>query len=863
MMEHDKSANHNVVDTTPPHDLSLSYPTLPIDASIAARFVLVPEDNDMRPALPSRTPSEAASTLEDSTYDLVSNRDLSESGIFSDDEDARTESLASYDDNTPDDISLVNSGDESDEEDVLNTPLDSVMVNDTYPLQQSIMAEDPVVNVTPTIGDSGYTSRTVRPEQSLAFLDFHIDDAESTVSSNVHLVHTVQTIDEINCNRELGGYDTPYVGVEMHMAASKALLPQPDDFRVLLVGQDSFSTTEVAEHIKSALTVASIGQGRALSLVVQHCVDADFGVNKREVMLELDNPSTAVTLRGGQVYHGKASYPLWDVAIFLHSSLATIYPSDASRLENMFEKARLGLRAAWVPIIDLSTRHPLYQAVPHVYTCDRKSLHLRVTTKENRESEEVVREMLPVDLDHFLAIDPRTLNRHLACITESHASVMSSGSIQKKSTVVNFRETTKNAMYGVRRTVTDSVPPNLKVIGQRLTVLHVLTAASLALFALLFCTQNLGPSFVSKIPAEHPFVQPVAQVASAPHDGWIGFMSKVSDSSVAIVSSTPTIVSSRSAQPKAVCKKPEKESTRELHQQKERDMVAEAWKDYSLEVVDERALVLKAPSNLARLIRPNPKLVVTVNDKPISIKVKPLSTGSWAIQTSHDIGPGTSILTLRAEYQLQHLGKFPFEYQIAIYEDKSSFEKVKDLVAQEFVLVQDNMAELSTRMTTGLQQYIGSIQQQTLAVRKQAIKRVNETKNALIDLPREVAQSRLEAKKRRIRHLKQAQQAIRKQGKELVVQVQAAVRDIQEVALQQYDGVVNAIRAMPQWRRDTAWPVRAADWNPHVAARRSLGNAQGLLRKIRGAPKSIEGCMKGQVVCHGQRGKCTKCKKVR
>ena len=388
--------------------------------------------------------------------------------------------------------------------------------------------------------------------------------------------------------------------------------------------------------------------------------------------------------------------------------------------------------------------------------------------------------------------------------------------------------------------------------------MHIVTAASFTLVALLLCTQMLSPFSASKSSLEHPVSLPKSASAAPRLDIWSDILSRFSGSSEMVLPGTTTdasstsVTSSKKMEQSDVVDQLVKAHAREALREKEEEMVVDAWKDYSLEALNGQTFILTAPPDLACFIKSHPKLSITVDGKTLQTRTKALSKGAWAIEAPQDVSYGTSVLTLRAEYQLPTLGKYPFGYQFAIHQDKSSFEKVKDLVTQEFVLVQDNMAELSTRMTTGLQQYIGEIQQQTLAVRDQAMKRVNDTKKALVDLSsREGGLSPWESKEHRLRHLKQTRKALRKQGKELVAQVEATVRGIQEVALQQYDDVINVIRTLPQWQQDTVWPVRAVDWIPKTAARRGLGNAQGLLKRLQGSPRPIDGRPEGQVKSRG------------
>lgn len=862
-MENIDDSNRRFANCTDIDTLTLSYPTLTVDDSIAS-LVLVPrstnedEDEDeedgvgnMRPAPPSRTPSEAASSLGESTYDLVSNPDLSESGIFSDD-DARTESLASFDGNTPDDdMSVIDSGEdtEEEEEDALNTPLESILVQNH---DSCISAKELLVNVQPTIDDSNYTAHTVTSGQSMSFDHFHVSDAEPHGRGNINVVQVFQTTQEVNRNHELDVYDARFVGVSMHMAIAETMLQRPSPLRVLVVGCDTQFDSELAQHLASALGVTTQNEDGHQLLVLQHLVGADSGKNKQEIILDIEAPSyMTITLRGGEAFHGEDSYPMWDLAIFLHTSLANVPPDAVPHLEAVFEKAQLGLSASNVPITHLSIYHPLFQAVPRTFSCDPRSLHLCIKTKENIDGKEILREILPVEVDQFLAIDPDTLNRHLACITGQDSVLTHSRRMLDGYKILDVLSIAcSRTAHSASHLIKSFAGPQIKHMGQMLEgltrrhIVNLVTAFTLALTAMLLCTQ-LCSTLGEKNPLVLPISPIVPRTTTPPSDMWSGLRSRLSGPSEASASLSTSSLSPRSLIDASTKNGQETAPVilyKAVLKKNEEEMVAEAWKQYSLEPVNGHTFILSAPPHLAKLIKRSPVFFVTKDGEDVNAQVKQLSDGRWAIDVPEGVVHGGSTLTLRAQYQLPQLGHFPFEYQFAIHHDKSSFEKVKDLVAQEFILVQDNVMELSTRMTTGLQQYIDEIQQHALAVTDQAMKRVDETKKVLVELSSgDAAGATWQSKKQRLRRLKKTKKALRKHGKDVAHQIQDTFRAAQDAAFEQLDGAVKAIRALPQWQRQTAWPVRAVDWHPKTAARRGLKNAQGLLRTFGAGPKSIDG----------------------
>ena len=124
-------------------------------------------------------------------------------------------------------------------------------------------------------------------------------------------------------------------------------------------------------------------------------------------------------------------------------------------------------------------------------------------------------------------------------------------------------------------------------------------------------------------------------------------------------------------------------------------------------------------------------------------------------------------------------------------------EKVKDMVAQEFILVQDNVKELSERMSTGLQQYFSEVLNSVVEDGKKALAEQEKVRKELV--------------KEKKRKLARSKKAIRKQTDEVVKQVHVRVNAARDMALQRVDEVIGAVA---KWQRDTNWPVRAGDWTP-------------------------------------------------
>jgi hypothetical protein len=719
------------------------------------------------------------------------------------------------------------------------------------------------VDVTPTIGDSEYTSRTVRPEASFSYLDFYVNELEPSQPNGINLVHAVQSADDASCNVELLVYKAPYVGVDMHMTVSKSSLKPLDTFRVLIMSYYTHFNSDVAEHIKMALQAASQGDTtlKQPSLVMHHCAGGAYGSDRREIILHVDRPGpSAVNIRGGKAWSGMEAYPLWDLAIFLHTSLANVPAYEMLQLENTFEKARLAMRSANVPIMDLSTHHPLYKAVPHLYTCGRKSLHLRVSTKENKDAQEVPCEMLPIDLDKFFAIDPRTLGRHLACITEPEFTSARTTRKRKRSVVY---ESAFDAYVAAKKFAQPAVTRAREHLRffEGLELIDIILGLLVALTAVLFCsyipgylagaqiklTDRIPPvPAPTPIPQVNPWADLLAQKFSVLSENPSAeVMPKVSSKVIQPTSGSTLHKAQNTFAANAKSSKSGNQSKKDEAIKKEQELLRQAYKQWSWERTGSHTYTLTPPVSLAQFTKDKIQISALWYGKKIATKIESLSKQAWNLHVDPHLDCGEAKFVVQGHYQLEHMGKVPFTYEFLVDLDhensKSPFETVKDMVAQEFILVQTNAMELSTRMTTGLQQYVDSLQQRALALREQALKGVDDTRKALLNLsPSDIPTAEWKSKRQQLRQLKKTKKALRKQGKCIASQIEATVRAAQDMVEQQYRDAVDGFRAIPQWQRNTAWPVRAGDWAPTTALKRGWGNAQGLLRKLRGGPKLID-----------------------
>ncbi|KAE9974531.1 hypothetical protein EG327_008733 [Venturia inaequalis] len=449
----------------------------------------------MRPPPPSRSPSEAlASSVDD--FDIVSVGEASEGGLLSDDEDGRTESLASVSGReTPDNVEAYSTDFEESEEEQDDEP-------EAASAHQS--RRSTLVDVYPSVDDSGYSARTVRPEnsvsQTLPHIVFEKDATESLVLWEDKQQHVFQSTDDENMMGELCVYGSSHVGLSMHITTSRIIPRRKGPFRLLVAAYNEHLVHDAALHIQQALERVGI-TSYPTGLVIERCRVASFGKDRRTIHLDIEDVGTLKTAPGGLV--GRSGrHPTPDLALFLHPSLAHVPATDIEQMEETFARTRDAMIRCKVPIMDLSEYHPLFQAQPISYLCSQNSLYLQVEI--GQKSEKAVVEQLPVDLDKFLAIDPKTLGRHLACILPkfdpregNQLSWHQNISLKTADATSQFCHRTSEYMMTARANISKWLEPARQKLGYLASIMDLKWASALTLLSLICVTFYFqGVSFI-------------------------------------------------------------------------------------------------------------------------------------------------------------------------------------------------------------------------------------------------------------------------------------------------------------------------------------------------------------------------------
>jgi hypothetical protein len=824
--------------------VTLRYPT--VNANVTP-FALACSDHavDMRPPL-SRQPSEAlSSSLGDSTYDFLEVDDASE--------DARTESVASVDgEETPDDVSIITSGCGSDDEGESDS-------DNEAPRQEAARNSEPSTDVHSASHSSGFTAHAPRSvmAESVPFLDFSKDPTEpDAAQSQANLVHVIQSLEEINTSRELSLYGSSHVGLSLHMTVSDATCAH-DSFRVLVVSYNPHLAHEVTNHIKTAL---SAGTERAVDFAVSQC----SSISRHDRSFRLKVEGSDGQLRPIHVVGGK-SYALqrerWtettppNLAIFLHPSLADIPAFSVGNVEDHFALTRHAMLSCQVPIMDLSEYAPLFQAAPLSYTRTRKSLHLRVTTPDQKEWESQVVELLPVDLDKFLAIEPTLLNRHLACIARKSSGTLSTASKAAKrfSLPTSVRHVYKQSCEHVRRVgdlsmvksaskrsqnIWDIVSPYLGDRPVTMLIVGILIAFSVT-HSVILMSQEVSPS--RQIPdVNNPVHLTLSQ--SSQH------VEKIL-TSVSTVTATKTVVLAASVSSAAAkAPYPPVSSHRKDVGMSVAKMLSEFQGDFGqktkaagekmlkddedakrmdLNVVGDHHFILTPRVSTARSQKFKVEVSVARKYQILKTEVNQLPSGAWVvtIDPKQAYGPLTATTTW-TDGKKHYKADTQFDLGSA-WLKASTWERaaatIRQTLQEDLAVAQAATREISVRVTTGLQ-------------------RINDDLKKTMTTPAKTNIATWKAIKKFTTKRKDVGKVLHHRSNNIAGRVSKSARIIQQTAVTRYISAIDTIRAV-DLRKMLALPpaIRASQH----AFKRGGNNARDLFKLIDAHAQNMKnGCWK-------------------
>ena len=354
-----------------------------------------------------RLPEQPSSSLDDSTYEL-----LTDSLIETSDDDAHTASIASTSgEPTPDDVSAFSDDDDDFEghQRARDEDTQSMHAMHAYDDLETPMAAGPEDSVLTTIPylESSHDSTNLQLEEDPA------ENLESALGSTILAGFPTETEP---LPKALEVYGRTQVRIAVRAALSSQHMSAPDNYKIVFIGMPEkwWAQDEIIAQLHAALEASSSntrsvmvrGQMEPLGSVIdaRSCTQVDVGITGEavdDITLRMDNGQR---LR----LHGRKT-PRFDLAILCHTKERQT-PTD----RQVDESLRTAFRHHQIPLIEM-TDIKAYGTGAKTY--DMRSLAACVEGRNDDTADFELLEVLPLDAYNFRELDPAQINRHLALIS--------------------------------------------------------------------------------------------------------------------------------------------------------------------------------------------------------------------------------------------------------------------------------------------------------------------------------------------------------------------------------------------------------------------------------------------------------------
>ncbi|ORY09969.1 hypothetical protein BCR34DRAFT_567563 [Clohesyomyces aquaticus] len=416
-----------MADSSPASSQDLSYPPVRVNRSLARLDLdaLIMRSNLRQPA------EEPAGALEDSTYDM-----LVEDAYGTSDDEGHTESLASTEGNTPDDVSsLADTEDGFDDGDLIDASQQL-----PHPLAASATEPfDPRASTSQE--DSMITSKadTQFGEASYIQIEEHAADGQESLDG----CGIIRTFNQARGFEALKPYDCPDIRFTVRLGLSHRFLSISETYRVMYVGDfPDWAKDEITGQIGAALDVSShssrfsvvrVQEGASsnktllvnspnVSLDVVHCTPlkiVEHAGKPHGILLALRDGKQLIfgPGRAPQLFGESSAFQVPDLVVLCHPALQP-EPESESEIEQTTQMrfARETFQVHNIPCLDVGMVWP-FRNCPKSFSFDNDSLRLCVEGRKASSYGYENLDTLPIDIYGFLQIEPSQLNRHLAYIS--------------------------------------------------------------------------------------------------------------------------------------------------------------------------------------------------------------------------------------------------------------------------------------------------------------------------------------------------------------------------------------------------------------------------------------------------------------
>ncbi|KAF2740183.1 hypothetical protein EJ04DRAFT_572480 [Polyplosphaeria fusca] len=674
------------MDTNSEPDTSqeLSYPHTPISTSLASLDL---PNLIMRS---KRLPEEAQSSLDASYFEVLDRGDaVSETS----DDDGQTESLASTDIHTPDDVASISS-DSTDDEDVDLIPEHPPEYTE-YPPPNDPLAEAPMQSTTPE--GSMIASNADTQVGMPRYLE--LEEALTKERTWMEGSAVIRRFDHPQgLPSVLLRYGCTEIQFTLKAGLSPRMLSVSKPYRILYVGVfPSWAEDKITSHITSALQTpsrllnvleenASVMVDRCTSVKIKNesgkrsCLDMALASGGTITY----RPNNSLQLRGDT---SDAQLP--DLVVFYQSPAHSLASSSSET--GKFLLARQVFERHAVPKLDICLVTP-YGDCPSTFRPESNSLRVCVDGLNSSNGSFDTQEILPIDVSTFVNIEPLQLNRHLSLLEHSRQ-----------------RKIQKPSKYGKKLNLGDFVPKRVKdacfpkIFEQRAMMKLCISLLMLTVVTLVYLTQTKQSSGLIGIDTATQ-----AQTSSA-----VSMSTTLSEASSVLA--VPTLDTPASKMPHslaaAVRTMPgeltvvhSEESTPSKQHQKPAE---EKYSGYELTITGIHEFML-SPSKQFSYRRRKPQLQIQVlrNSEAVAVKISQFRDGAYTVQLEEEVP--ASLFNVHIVTKPKPLLKQSFE--VTLGSSRSTASHWTDSAKHGLAVAQHNLKILSVQVTKGLQTSVTQIE---------------------------------------------------------------------------------------------------------------------------------------------------------
>ena len=621
-----------------------------------------------------RLPEEPGSSLDDSTYEM-----LTDSLIEISDDEAHTESIASTSDApTPDDVSAFSDDDDDFEsgERALDASIQSMHAaaeDDDLETPLAPGGEDSMLTMVPDNMDGSGRSSMI------------LLDEESTESANAALgsaiLKTLPTQRE-GLPKVLECYGRAQIRLVVKAGLSPRHMPTPESYKILYLGlPERWVQDNITSHIHAALTASPSntrsvmvrGQMEPLGPVVHAYRCAQLEVHDADAVL----PDLLIRTDDGErlkINRHKASR--FDLVVFCHTE------RDAAADPRAFDSVRATLRKHKIPMIELSDIHP-YGAGTPTSTYNMRSLAACIEGRDDDEADFELLETLPPDAYTFCGLEPAQVNRHLALI--SPHLMPSSVEVAQKSRISHVGDT----MRAVGKQLRTGAPATTKVM--------LLSFALVAVLSAFVLSPVLMPLMLQK-PTEVVVEAPALSVV--PESSSLITPPAVSSTSIA---SVPSPSSPSVSVPKGLTVIAPQAKQLKPKQDKKKD---EKLNGFDIQTAGEKQFVLTPSKELASS-RKKPQLQIQVFRNTTSVPVRYVRTitGEYFVDLAEEYPFGKFNVCI-ASYSKPLLRQ---SFEVSLGHNKTWFDQMLGMATSKAANAQTLLSDVSSSAMRQLHERLDSI----------------------------------------------------------------------------------------------------------------------------------------------------------